>query len=518
MAQRIDYFSDESLSHDLRGKTVRGGALTAAAQVIQVLVMLVSVPILGNLLEPEDFGLVAMVTVLTGLANMFVDAGLSMATVQRKEITHQQVTNLFWVAAAMGLLVAAIVACLAPGIAWIYGEPRLVGITLMLAPTFVISGLTLQHQAMLRRAMQFRWLAMIQVASVLVAQAAAIAWAWQFRSYWALVVAPLTLAAGRLVGAWTACRWRPGLPRRNSGVRPMVFFGANLTGFMFVNYFARNADNAMIGYVWGSGELGLYNLAYRLLMMPLERINAPLTAVAIPALSRLLDDPPRYRSFFRRAILLIASLGMPLVCLVFCTIGDIIPLVLDAEWAGTVPIFYALGPAALLGSLNATTGWIFISTGNTDRQFRLSLITVPFILVCMAIGLPWGGVGVATGLSVAWMIVRIPITIYCYHGTPVTLGDLWQAVSRPAIAALLALAVTIGRSILIGTVGNGIVEIVTDVAVFSVAYSVFWLIQPHGMEELRRTLDLAKDLRGGRAGSELRPAESSSSELQTRGT
>ena len=279
MARHISYFSDESLHKDLKGKTARGGIYTAAAQAIGIGTQSASIPILALLLRPEDFGLVAMVTALTAFAGIFVDVGLSMATIQRPKITHPQVSNLFWIATCLSCAVATVVAILSPAIAWFYHEPRLILITLVLCTSFVFAGLTVQQQALLQRAMRFRALAIVQTTSGVAGYAAAIAWAWVYRDYWAMVLFTVVVALVRMAGTWIACGWLPALPRRGTGVWDMLNFGGYLTGFNLTNYFSRNSDNMLIGWYWGATPLGFYERAYKLLMFPLQQINGPLTGV-----------------------------------------------------------------------------------------------------------------------------------------------------------------------------------------------------------------------------------------------
>src|SRR4029077_17468142 len=98
-----------------------------------------------------------------------------------------------------------------------------------------------------------------------------------------------------------------------SGVRSMLLFGGNLTGFSVINYWARNLDNLLIGRVWGAAQLGLYSRAYQLLLLPVNQITVPITAVAMPALSRLVDSPERYRRAYVRILAKLAMVTMPLM-------------------------------------------------------------------------------------------------------------------------------------------------------------------------------------------------------------
>ena len=229
---------------------------------------------LGRLLDPEDFGLMAMVAFFTNFGMLLVNAGLALATIQRDRITHAQVSNLFWIATGLGVAIGIVVAFLAPGVAGLYGDDRLIAVTRALAASFPLCGMTIQHQALLRRTMKFRELAAIQILAMTAAQGIAIAWAWrrsgEADDYWALVSIPITTALVQMLACWLACGWRPGWPRRGVGTRELVSFGADVTGFNVVNYFARNLDKPLIGWWWGAPAAGYYDRAYRLFLTPIN--------------------------------------------------------------------------------------------------------------------------------------------------------------------------------------------------------------------------------------------------------
>ena len=174
---------------------------------------------LARLLTPADFGLVAMVTAITGLGQAFADLGLSEATIQHPEISHNQVSTLFWINVAIGLTLTSITAALAPVLAWFYREPRLKDITFLVSLTFLIGGLRVQHDALLRRQMRFSSLAIRDVASYVLAVPVAIIMAWRGAGYWALVALPLILNLTQMALSWLMVRWIPGLPRRDAKVR-----------------------------------------------------------------------------------------------------------------------------------------------------------------------------------------------------------------------------------------------------------------------------------------------------------
>ncbi len=161
------HLGTDHLLNDLKGRTISGAFITIVAQGAQFLLSLVSIMVLARLLTPKDFGLFAMVTTVMGYLRVFKDAGLSTATVQREGITHAQVSNLFWINVVMSSAIGLILAAAAPLVAWFYREPRLIPITVILASTFLLSGLIVQHTALLNRQMRFKAIAVIQVGSML---------------------------------------------------------------------------------------------------------------------------------------------------------------------------------------------------------------------------------------------------------------------------------------------------------------------------------------------------------------
>ena len=378
-----------------------------------------------------------MVTALTGILAMFKDAGLSMATVQQDTVTHEQVSALFWVNVALALALMLALAALAPLVAWFYGEPRLLSITLFVAGLFIFDGLAVQHQALMRRQMRFGSLARIQIISTSLALVAAIASAIMGIGYWALLV---QLAVSQLSGtflSWGYCRWIPGRPKRAAGSRSMLKFGGYLTGFNFVNYFARNADNILIGKVWGSGELGLYSKAYNLLLFPLQQINGPISAVATPVLCRLQNDPDGFRDFFRKTLSAITFLTFPLIAWMIICRRDIVLLALGPQWEPAVPIFGALAISAFFQPLGNITGVLYVALGRTRRMLKWGLMSGLWLVFSIIVGLPFGAIGVALAYSAAIALMIIPLILYATSGTFLHIRDFYVAIKYPFFSTAL---------------------------------------------------------------------------------
>jgi PST family polysaccharide transporter len=434
--QEGDALSAECLRADLKGRSVRGGLLSVIAQVTQVLVQSISTILLARLLTPTDFGLVAMVNAVTVIAWGFADLGLTEATIQRKELTHNQVSTLFWINVAMGLFLTFVTAGMAPFLAKFYEEPRLVGITLVASVSFLIAGLRGQHNALLKRQMLFKSLAIRDVTSSLLGVIVAVGLALRGAGYWAILASPLTANLSQMVMSWLMIRWRPGLPHFGPEIRTMVGFGGNVAVSYVIFNWVRNADNILIGRYWGAGPLGLYSRAFNLLTLGISQITAPTCSVAIPALSRIQDEAELFARYYLKIMNLIVWIIASLFGFLFVAATPVIVLVLGAKWREAAPVFQILTISALGQVLLESTLWVLISRGQSARLLKLMLFLSPIMLGSFVIGLPFGIKGVALSLSITLLCTLPWILRFTFRNTNLTLTRLFEALVRPVALSL----------------------------------------------------------------------------------
>ncbi|HXR17374.1 MAG TPA: lipopolysaccharide biosynthesis protein [Terriglobales bacterium] len=437
----VNALSTEHLHADLRGRSVRGGLVNLTSQGAQFLIQSIATVVLARLLTPADFGLVAMVATITGLGQAFADLGLSEATIQRKEITHNQVSTLFWINVAIGLALMLLTAALAPVLATFYREPRLVKITLLVSLTFLIGGLRVQPDAILKRQMRFSSIAIRDVAGYCLAVPLAIAMAWRGAGYWALVALPLTLNLSALILSWLMVDWRPGLPRRDAQVSSMIAFGGNVAASYFLLTISRSADNVLVGWYWGAGPLGLYSKAYNLLMLPVRQLSVPAAGVAIPAFSRIQSDPERFARYYLRVANLLMWISAPMFGFLLVAAKSVIVLILGNQWREATPVFQILVISALAQLFLESIIWLFVSRGQSQQLLKLLLIISPIIVCSFIIGLPFGIKGVALSGSLALVIIFPWMLKFAFHDTDLTLRRLGRAVQYPLVLCLVSAVV-----------------------------------------------------------------------------
>ena len=420
-------FSTDHLMDSIGGRIARGGLVTVASHSVRFAIGIVATAILARLLSPLDYGLIGMVAVATNFVAMFKDLGLSHATVQRAEISSQQVSTLFWVNLTLSVVTMLLMIVMAPTVAWFYGDQRLTMITIVSAIGFLLGGLAVQHEALLKRQMRFMTLSAIAFCSMVVGYSVGIASAWSGFTYWSLIFSQLALLLTNTILVWMTCRWVPGLPKRNAGVRSILSFGGNITGYATVNYFSKNADNLLIGRFWGPQQLGLYNKAAQLVGLPTDQINEPLTSVAIPALSRLASDPERYRKAYLRIMEKVLMLVLPTIALIIACSDWVIAIVLGPQWkdAGQILVFMSI--AGLTQPVMGTVGWLLVTQGRGRDMLHWSLISAPISILSIAVGIRWGAVGVAASYSLSRILITNPL-MYWFVGRsgPVRTRDFYR--------------------------------------------------------------------------------------------
>ena len=490
--QSLDALQIGHLDADLKGRSVRGGMVTVTSQGIQFLVQSISTVVMARLLTPADFGLVAMVNAVTGMGQAFADFGLSEATIQRGEISQDQVSALFWINVAIGMALMLLTAALSPVFAWFYREPRLKDIALVVSFTFLIGGLRVQHNALLKRQMRYVSLALRDVACWVFAVPVAIIMAWRGAGYWAIVALPLTFNFTQMALSWLMVRWKPGLPRRGVEVRSLVSFGGNVAASYLINNVTRSADAVLVGWYWGAGPLGLYSRAYNLLMLPIRQLTVPAGSVAIPAFSRLQGHPERFSRYYLRAVNLMVWISAPIFGFLFVAAEQVIVLVLGSQWREAAPVFQFLVISGFGQLLFNSTVWLFVSQGQSGRLLRLLLIMFPIIVGSIAIGLPFGIKGVALSGSLVFVGILPWILKFAFRGTHLTLGRLGKAIWCPislCLAGVFAAKLTVtmvspqhvASQLLFVTIG------------FILTYSVSLLIPPV-LEEIKSLKGLLNEM------------------------
>lgn len=464
-AERADpSVSDTDPTASARGLSAaaaRGVGVTLGAQIIRAVVQFVSLITLARLLTPADFGVVAAVLAVIGVADILRDFGLSAAAIQAETLSDGERTNLFWVNLGLGTVCATAIVAGAPLIDAVYHQ-SLRDVTIALSAMFVLSGANTQFNAELARDLRFTAIAVSGVGGQLVATVCAIVMAALGAGYWAIVAQQL-ITAGLVLGInIVQCQWRPGLPRRSVSIKRFFRFGIALLGTQVIAYVTRNVDNVAVGVACGTAELGYYSRAYQLLMQPLSLINTPMTQVALPVLARVQSDDVTYARYLQRAQLVGCYVTATVMALVCGLAGPAVAVLLGPAWQPVAPILALLAAGGIFRAVEQLSYWMFLSRGKTTALFRLHALSRPVMIVIIVVGVSWGAIGVAAASSIAYLLFWIVSLLAAGRATGVDVRPLFAkaglaigVVSAPAGVAAYGASLLASNAVLQLVLGMG---------------------------------------------------------------
>ncbi|MBN2008197.1 lipopolysaccharide biosynthesis protein [candidate division KSB1 bacterium] len=437
---KCDYgwFKRDQIKSDLKRKSLQSGFYKVLTNGFSFMFSIASTMVLARLLMPQEFGLLAMVIAVTEFARSFRELGLGTLTVQREEITHDEISTLFWINLSFAIAIMIVLICLAPVLVWFYGESRLFYICIVLSVVFLFGGLTVQHRALLERQMKFGYLGIITITSNLSGFFIAIMLALRGFGVWALVASEVVSAALFALGAWVFCRWIPGLPKLKIDLKSSLQFGTDISAYEIIQYFSRNIDRILIGRFYGANNLGLYAKTYQVAMMPVEQIRMVFWDIGLSPLSALQSDPSRFRNFYSRLLSIMSFIYMPIVVLLIMKPENVILLLLGDNWVSAAPILRLIAIGGFFRPLVATFQLIMISCNKTRRYLKWGSINGLIIIIAFVIGISWGPIGIAYAYVLASYISLIWSFFYCLHGTPVDINLIVKNINIPMLASWAA--------------------------------------------------------------------------------
>jgi PST family polysaccharide transporter len=435
-----NYFDENKAHAGLGRESLHSGVAFVAARGLNMVVQVGTTILLARLLSPRDYGLVAMVFALVGFAPMLIDLGTTDATVQRKRITHADVSALFWLKVAIAGTLTLLLVGASGYIASFYGEPALVDIALVSSLTFVVAALSAQHFALMRRAMQFKRMAAIEIASNVISSIIAIAMALTGWGYWALVAKPILGSGLSAVAAWMSCPWLPGRPRFTPEAKEMVGFGMGVTGFTMTDYLAQSADRVALGYFYGAGPLGYYQNAV-LLYNNLLSLFTQLHDVAVSSLSKLRSNVEELKRSWAAALSSLTFFSMLAFAGLAVTGQDFVVILLGQKWAPAGPLLCILAVRGIAHVVERTLGWLHVAAGRSDRWMRWGFFSAIFQLIMLFAAIPFGIAAVATAHAIAAFCLFVPALIYAGRPVGIDAKDVLRAVGPQTVAALATVAI-----------------------------------------------------------------------------
>lgn len=392
----------------LKRQASSGARWTGSAAAVTATLQFLQLAVLARLLAPEDFGLMAMITIILVLAQSYTDMGVSNAIIHRQGTTHDQLSSLYWLNIMAGTTVFIIVIALKPAIMALYDEPRLDNLIPMAALIFLITPPGQQFQVLLEKNLRFKELAVIEACAAIIGAVVSISAALAGKGVFALVYGMLSSVIFKtlilIAIGWR--EWHPTLHFRRGDLHGYLGFGLFQMGEKTVNHLNGRFDQLLIGMLLGAQELGYYNLAFGLVVMPIARINPVLARVAFPIFARVQSDNEKLKSGYMTIRNVLAFTNFPILLGLAAVAPVMVPLAFGDKWLPSVILIQILALVAMVRSLGNPVGSLLLAKGRADLGFYVNCL-IPFILFpAVYLGARFeGAVGVSMALVLASLIL-----------------------------------------------------------------------------------------------------------------
>jgi O-antigen/teichoic acid export membrane protein len=429
--------------------------------------------ILVRLLTPHEFGLAGMVLVLSSIVPTFSGLAFGSALVQRRTITDEEVSTVFWASLAVGAAFSAIGVLAAGAIAKFYGEPAVGPLAAVLAVSFFVSAIGMTQSQLLHRELRYRSLELRTMAATLAGAVAGVAAAFAGWGAWALILQQLVFTCVASTLVWLVSDWRPSRRFSFASLRELGSFGGQVSGSVFFTQLTQNVDNVLIGRYLGAAALGTYSLAYSVMLAPFTRLTSPLQEILYAAFSRIQDEPERLVTIWLRVNRIMGAIALPLLLGLVAVAPDLIPSVFGHRWQSAVPVVQILAWVGVLETLQGLNASVLLARGRSRTYFRVTGLLFAGSVTAFVIGLHWGIVGIAVCYAVSSTLLQPIYTTLAVRAVGATVLQFVRSLAGVALASFLMLGVAITtRLALLHTDMPTVARLGITIAVSAVVYVV----------------------------------------------
>lgn len=400
------------MGKDLRKRTVHAVLWSGLQRFSQQGIQLVIRLVLARLLGPGAFGIVAMLAVFRGMSQALIDSGFSNALIQQKEVSQKDISTAFYTNLLIGIVMAGVFYLTAPWIAEFYAQPELIPLARFFSLTFIINALGFSQEALLRKNMNFKALAAVNVPPTLISGLVGIGLALMGFGVWALAWQIFAASLTRTLLLWIVGGWRPRLLYSWLSLRTMFSFGSKMMFSGLLNTIFMNLYVVVIGKLFSETDLGLYSNAQRLQFVLSASLCGIITSVMFPAFATIQDNLPRMKKALSTTLKTL-MIGNGLMMVGLAVVADnLFRVLLGEEWMPSVPYFRVLCYVGLLLPFHALNLQVLMSMGRSGTILVLEITKKTLTLLAIVITYRWGIMAMIYGQCVT-STLSLFINAYC---------------------------------------------------------------------------------------------------------
>jgi len=368
---------------------------------------------LARLLEPSEFGLIAMVMVVIGIATVFSDSGLGVALIQRRRVLPIHYSSVFYFNIFVAIVLGLVTFFSAGSIAEFYHNEELIPLAQVMSLSFIIGALSSVQSIRLRKELNYSLLTKIGLISSLISGAIGITLAFKGAGVWSLVAH--TLAAGIITNIllWITSKWKPSLIFSLKALIQLWTFGFHVFLVSLLDAVFTRLDVLIIGKLFTPDILGFFSRAKSLNQMIISYASGSLMAVLFPVLSKIQRDLPRFQNIIIKAFGIISFIVFLLLGIFYLIAEELIVLLFSEKWLPSVDYFKILVLTGFSVPLGVLLVSIIQSRGNSKLLFRIDIYKKIFFVLNFYFGFLFGIEGYLYGLV---GVTTIALLINIYYG------------------------------------------------------------------------------------------------------
>lgn len=398
---------------NLKKSAFSGIKWTACSAAVIAVLQLLQVAVLARILDPKDFGLMALAMMVIGFGQAFLDMGISNAIIYKQEIMVGQLNSLYWLNIFVGAALFAILTAFAPLVASFYEETELTGLIRLTAVAFLIQPFGQQFMALLQKDLAFDKIALVEMLNkgvmLIVSAVAAMAGYGVYSLAYGLIV---SVSVSTIQYIYIGARfYKPSLVFDSGGIGEFVRFGLYQMGERTINYFNLQIDVLLIGKLAGTADLGIYNMTKQLVLQPVGMVNPILTRVSFPVMARIQDQTGKLRELYLKQVNYLSSLNFPVCAAMFVFSEDIIRIVFGPKWLSAATVLRILAVWAAARSVINPVGSLLLAKGRADWSFWWNLA----MLLCVPAAIYAGSSRDLTGIAYALLLLQVSLIIPVWY-------------------------------------------------------------------------------------------------------
>ncbi|HOX24772.1 MAG TPA: lipopolysaccharide biosynthesis protein [Candidatus Krumholzibacteria bacterium] len=389
----------------MKAKVIRGVGWSALQNWVIRIISFAIFPVLARLLGPEAYGLIAMAGIYVAFLEIFSDTSFAASIEQRQDLEPEHLDSIFWTFAGVGLLLTGVSIATAPLIARFFGEPELSAVIRWLSLGVMMLMVSGVQTSVLRRDLEMRKLATANLVAVIVGGVLGIGMALAGFGVWSLVAQRLAQRAIVLVMVWRASAWAPRLRISPRHLRDVSGFGFSVMGNRVLVFLNGQFDRLVLSRTMGKESLGFYSVASRLAQLLIDVLIGGNTQVVIPALAKLQDDLPRFRTAFDKACRFTCFLALPVFAGVSLLAGEVVAVIFGPQWTPSVPAVRILALLGFIQALQYINSAAMLALGRANLRLAIQVVHTVVNVVFFLIAAPYGFVAVAAAYVIRAYLV-----------------------------------------------------------------------------------------------------------------